>query len=158
MIDYNYWEKHVEIFQNKFGSNLEIDCRLNISTNCFDNIPKIGFGSILMPVQYLELLNAHCNWILCNRNLFHSIGIHEHENIFQESFKEIDYKLSSENFRIKYLPLNFCNKRPSDDRRKKIASMLRDLITYFAIHHELGHARQSSYKTLSEMSYREKSK
>lgn len=32
---------------------------------------------------------------------------------------------------------------------------MRDLITYFAIHHELGHARQNNYKKVSEVSYEE---
>lgn len=153
MVDYSYWEKYVGKFQEKFGSKLEIDCSLNISSNYFANIPKIGFGSILMPTQYLDLLNGHCNWILSNRNLFQSIGNYENEDVVQENFPEIDYNLSAEDFKIKYLPFSFCNKLPFDHRRRKIAAMLRDLTTYFALHHELGHARQNNYKTPSEVSH-----
>jgi hypothetical protein len=121
VIDYSYWQKHVEKFQETFGLKLEIDnCCLNISDDYFKNFPIISYGSILMPTQYLDLLNGHCNWILSNRNLFHSIGNHQNEDIIQENFEEIDYSLSPADFRIKYLPLSFYKKLPLDDRRRII--------------------------------------
>lgn len=110
MVDYSYWENHIRKFREEFGTKLEIDCSLSISDDCFQNTPKIGFGNILMPTQYLDLLNGHCNWILSNRNLFHSIGNYKHEDVIQENFEEIDYNLSAEDFRIKYLPINFCTR------------------------------------------------
>ena len=154
MVEYSYWEKYVGKFQKTFGSKLEIDnCSLNISAEYYRNVPIISFGNILMPTQYLDLLNGHCNWILSNQNIFHGIGNYENEDVLQKNFEEIDYNLSAEDFRINYFSPRFCNKLPFDDRRRKIAAMLRDLVTYFAIYHELGHARQNSYKKSSEISY-----
>ena len=154
LVDYSYWEKYVENFQEEFGNKLEINnsC-LNISGDYSRNTPIISFDSILMPTQYLDLLNGHCNWILSNKNLFHYVGNYETEDVFQGNFEEIDYNLSPVDFRIKYLPPSFSNKLPFDNNRRKIAAMLRNLITYFAIHHELGHARQNSYKTVYEISH-----
>lgn len=152
-MDYSYWIAHIERFKKQFGTQLEIDCGLTISEDSFHNIPSIGYGHILMPSQYLDLLNVHCNLILSNKNLFHSIGNPKNENLSRNSFEPIDYSLSSEEFRNKYLPFSFYNRIPTDGRRQKIAAVLRDLITYFAIHHELGHARQKSHQITLEISF-----
>ena len=150
-MDYSYWKTHIENFKNQFGSKLGINCDLIIPNDYSQNVPTIVFEKIIIPSQFLDLLNGHCNWILSNQNLFQHIGNCTNERISQESFGKIDYNLTSDDFKIKYLSHNFCNQVPFDDRRQKVSAILRDLVTYFAIHHELGHARQKSFEISLEV-------
>lgn len=113
--------------------------------------------SICTPPQYLDLLNAYCNLILCNRNLFQNIGDYNKEDLNQERFEVPDYTLSVENFTNKYLS-HTNNKLPIDDRHRKVAGLLRNIITYYIVYHELGHARQNSFNGLQEVAHEQSQK
>ena len=153
MPDYSYWEQHVEKFNEEFGRQLAIDyCSLSISNDYTQNSPRVIFGKIFMPTQYLDLLNGHCNLILCNQNPVSKYsGNYKQESLDEENFDMPDYTLPVEEFRNKYLPPNIITNLPIDNRRKKIAGLLRDLITAFAIYHEIGHVRQQKFSKSQEV-------
>lgn len=143
MQDYNYWIEHVRRFTETYGPALEIDdCVLRISDYGFDS-PQVGYTCIQMPIQYLEFLNLHTNLILSNQNLFKDIGNSENEKLNKENFNDKNYPVNIKMF----LEINkhFWNTIPFDNQRKYYAGLLRDLITSFAIYHEIGHIRQKSY-------------
>ncbi len=153
-VDYSYWTHHIKNFKEHFGERLGInDCELQINENSSTNSPGIVFGNIIMPTQYLNLLNLHCNLILSNRNLFQNFGDYSKECLDEENYEIPDYTLPANDFNRKYLleiPNN--DRIPNDIRRTKVAALLRDMITYFAIYHELGHARQVAYAPIEEPS------
>jgi hypothetical protein len=154
MVNYNYWSDHVKKFKEEFGVKLGIEyCELNISEYT-QKYPQVIFSVIRMPIYYLNFIDFHSNMILSNSNIFKSIGNAKVEIIHKG------------NFDTEYLPLKFYNLRsnntnfsdtiPVDHRRKKFAGLLRDIITFFAIYHEIGHIRQESYSPTQEIGYTEK--
>ena len=153
-VDYSYWIQHIKSFKEHFGEKLEInDCDLQIDECSSSNIPGIMFGSIIMPPQYLNLLNLNCNLILCNRNLFQNFGDYNNECLDKENYEIPDYTLSAHDFNTKYLSeIHNRDRVPHDERRRKVAALLSDMIIYFALYHELGHARQVAYAPLQESS------
>lgn len=153
--DYNYWNQDIENFKECFAEGFGIPhCDIEIRDNYLSNIPGISFGIIQMPSQYLKLLDLHCNLILSNQNLFQNIGDYRSEKLNQEKYEIPNYFLDTESFNTKYL-LNINEVIPNDEKRGKIAALIRDLITYFALYHEIGHARQNAYVSNDEAGYKE---
>jgi len=143
MIGYDYWTEHVIRFTKEFGAALEIDhCELTVS-DYSQNYPQEIFSVIQMPTHYLVFLNLHANLILSNQNLFKDIGNFENEKLNKENFNVRNYLLDIKTF----LETNkdFWDTFPNDERRNKYAGLLRDLMTYFTIYHEIGHIRQKNY-------------
>jgi hypothetical protein len=153
--DYNYWNQDIKKFKERFAEGFDIPhCDIEIGDDYLRNIPAISWGIIQMPSQYLKLLDLHCNLILSNRNLFQNIGDYRSEKLNQEKYEIPNYLLDPESFKTKYL-LNINEVIPDDKKRQKVAALIRDLITYFALYHEIGHARQLAYIPNDEASCKE---
>ena len=143
--DYNYWNQDIRKFKERFAEGFDIShCDIEIRDNDDSNIPGICWGRIQMPSQYLELLNIHCNLILSNRNIFQNIGDYRNEKLNQEKYEIPNYLLDPKDFKTKYL-LNIDKVIPNDEKRRNVAALVRDLVSYFVIYHEIGHARQLAY-------------
>lgn len=152
---YSYWIDDIKKFKEHFSERFDIPhCQLDIRHDYLRNIPAISCGIIQMPTQYLELLNVHCNLILSNRNIFRNIGNYSAEKLNEEKYEIPDYNLFPEDFKIKYL-FKDNSITPIDKQRKKVAALLRDLISYFALYHEIGHARQLAYIPRDETGHEE---
>jgi hypothetical protein len=150
--DFNYWKQDIRKFKECFAKGFDIPhCDVEIADNPFRNIPAIVLGIIQIPSQYLNMLDIHSNLILSNRNLFQNIGDFSCEKLNQEKYEIPNYLLSSESFKTNYL-LNVIQVIPIDEKRRNVAALIRDLITYFVLYHEMGHARQIAYTPSKEAS------
>lgn len=157
LMNYNnsYWNQDIQKFKEHFAEGFDIPhCDIEIRDNYLSNIPGISWGIIQMPSQYLELLNLHCNLILSNRNIFQNIGDYRSENLNQEKYEIPNYLLDPVSFKNKYLLQND-EIIPNDEKRRNVAALIRDLITYFVLYHEIGHARQLAYVPINEAGFRE---
>lgn len=153
--DYTYWEQNIREFKERFAEGFGIpNCDIDIQENADTNIPGICWGRIQMPSQYLKMLNIQCNLILSNQNIFQSIGNYRNEKLNQEKYEIPNYLLETQDFINKYL-LNIDKVVPNDENRRNIAALIRDLVSYFAIYHEVGHARQLAFIPKDEISCQE---
>jgi hypothetical protein len=143
MSGYDTWIEHVNIFKEKFGADLEIYCCELRIEDFPQNYPQEVFSVIQMPIHYLFFLNLHSNLILCNQNIFRKIGTPDNENLNHENFSVQDYIFNIKKFLETHI--NSCQQVPIDNRRKYHAGLLRDMMTYFSIYHEIGHIRQKNF-------------
>ncbi len=143
--NYNYWYEDIRKFKERFAEGFDIpNCEIDIRENDDTNIPGICWGRIQMPSQYLEMLNIQCNLILSNQNILKNIGDYKNEKLNKEKYEIPNYILNPNDFKNKYL-LNIEKVIPNDENRRNVAALIRDFISYFAIYHEIGHARQLAF-------------